>query len=94
MLDPRTQDRPDFVQLPSETDAEELSVRILELISDIQGCPEVHLPPLEEYICTDALADMLDETSDSQQIQVAFDYAGTTVLVDSEHRIMVANSAD
>jgi len=89
MGDPQTQATPHFVQLPSEADTEELCVHIVELTSDIQGRPELELPPLEDSIDTDALTSMLEDTSDSQRVQVSFDYAGTTVFADCEGRIRV-----
>jgi len=76
-----------YVQLPSETDAKDLSTRVVELISDVRGRPATELPVLMERVDSEALDRLLRRAADDARIEVTFRYAGMTVAVDGNGRI-------
>jgi len=77
------------VQYPSDSDASDVSVRVVELISDVLGRPETELTPLTDSVDPDALDDLLSDVDREQEVEVTFRYSGVVVSADNDGRIIV-----
>ena len=78
-----------FVQLPSDTDAESIGVRVVELVAELEDCDPEELPELQQTVDGDALDALVSEAADDRYLNVEFEYNDTIVSITSRGRISV-----
>jgi len=83
-----------FIQSPSESDMQDITTRVVSIISEVQKTPVSELPPLHRSINTDSLDSLFQDQKKGQEVQVQFTYAGTSVAIDSDGRIIVPKPED
>lgn len=77
------------VQFPSESGAEDIAVRVVELFAELEGCDPTELPQLQETVDTDALETVLTESDQNRYFTIEFEYNDAIVSITNEGRISV-----
>lgn len=79
----------ELVQFPSETDADDVGVRLVELFAELEDCDPTELPSLQEAVDGDVLNTLLTEASDDRYLKVEFSYNDTLVSITNTGRISI-----